>query len=73
MNIKYKLGNTLHQISFCRKREKNNISKEIEKLRSDRNILLIYDDKVNQNITKQVFEDLKLSGCKYFYFEIRTR
>lgn len=66
MNIKYKLGNTLHQISFCRKREKNIISKEIEKLRSDRNILLIYDDKINQNITKQVFEDLKLSGCKIF-------
>lgn len=66
MKIKYKLENTLHQISFCRKREKNNISKEIEKLRSDRNILLIYDDKINQNITKQVFEDLKLSGCKIF-------
>ena len=65
-SIKYKLDNNSHQISFCTKGEKKNISKEIEKLKSDRNILLIYDHNINKNIIKQVFEDLKLSGCKIF-------
>jgi 3-dehydroquinate synthase len=66
MKINYKIGKTTHQISFCRKEDKKNISKEIERVKSDRNVLLIYDVKINKNITNQVIDDLKLSGCKIF-------
>jgi len=66
MNIKYKLDKIIYQVSFCRNTEKQNISKEIEKLKSDKNILLIYDNKISKKIVEQVFDDLKFSGCKIF-------
>ena len=64
-SIKYKLDNNSHQISFCTKGEKKIYQKKSKKLKC-RNILLIYDHNINKNIIKQVFEDLKLSGCKIF-------
>ena len=66
MKINYKIGKTTHQISFCRKEDKKNISKEIERVKSDRNVLLIYDVKINKNITNHFIYDLKLSRCKIF-------
>ena len=63
MKIKYKINNLEYQITFCRKNSKNNISKSLDKINSDKNILLLYDEKVNKKIVKEVKEDLKLSGC----------
>jgi|TARA_B110000881_G_C18547675_1_gene502162 3-dehydroquinate synthase len=63
VKIKYTINNLDYHITFCSKKSKNNISKSLDKIKSDKNILLLYDEKVNKNIVNEVREDLKLSGC----------
>jgi len=62
--LNYKINNTKLEITFCKKEEKNNISKSIDKIKSDKNILITFDEKVSKKIVKEVQEDLRLSGCK---------
>ena len=63
MKINYKIGKTTHQISFCRKEDKKNISKEIERVKSDRNVLLIYDVKIDEFNNIKILMTLTTVNC----------
>ena len=64
--ISYKVNNIEHKVTFCKSGNLGPISNYLDKINSDKNILLIYDDKINPKILKNIFHELKLSGCKVF-------
>jgi len=64
--ISYKVNNIEHKVTFCKSGNLGPISSSLDKINSDKNILLIYDDKINTKILKNIFYELKLSGCKIF-------
>ena len=64
--ISYKVNNIEHKVTFCKSGNLGPISNSLDKIKSDKNILLIYDDKINPKILKNIFYELKLSGCKIF-------
>ena len=61
MNIKYKINNNLHKITFCKNKEEPDISKDLSSLFSDRKILLIIDKILTKNIIKNLTKDLSTS------------
>ena len=69
--INYTINNTEHKVTFCRSNIYKSISSSIELVKSDKNILLIYDDKIEKNIIKNIFHELKLSGCKIYSLKIK--
>jgi 3-dehydroquinate synthase len=69
MKLEYQINKSKYEIIFCQKKKLNNISKSIDKLKSDKNILITYDDKINKKIVNQVRDDLKSSGCKIHLFK----
>ena len=71
MQINYKINNEEHNIFFCKKKNFNKITSRIEKVDSDKNILLIYDENVNQNVVSEIIEELKSSGCNLFIAECK--
>ena len=69
--ISYSINNRLHSVTFCKAKNLHNISQSIESIKSDKNVLLIYDDKIDKKIVKSIFSELKLSGCKIFSLQIK--
>ena len=68
MNLKYKIGNQLHDIYYISKNY-NQISKDIEKLQSDKKLLYLFDKNISQEIRNKVISSLKFSGCKVYEIE----
>ena len=50
MNIKYKINNNIHKITFCKNKEEPDISKDLSSLLSDRKILLIIDKNIDKSL-----------------------
>ncbi len=69
--VDYKINNIKHKITFCKKDKLNVISNSIEQIKSDKNVLLVYDDKIGKKVLNNIFYELKLSGCKIFSLKIR--
>ena len=63
MILKYKINNNQHYITFCKKNNINVISRSLENFKSDKNVLFVYDNNVDNNLVKEIFDELKLSGC----------
>ena len=72
MRIQYKVNNINHNIYI-----KNNIDEcitnEIERNNSDKKVLLIYDEKINQNCIDEVIKILKNSGCDVSAFNFKGK
>ena len=66
MNLTYKINNTEHFVTFCKANNINAISKSLEKIKSDKNILFIYDNKVDKSLVEEIYQELKLSGCNIY-------
>ncbi len=66
MTISYKINNLEHKVIFCKSGKINFISSELDKVNSDKNVLLIYDNKIDIKVLKNIFDELKISGCKVF-------
>ncbi len=64
--IRYKINNIEHSVNFCKFENLGPLSNSLEKINSDKNVLLIYDNKIDNKILKNIFYELKLSGCKVF-------
>ena len=47
--ISYSINNTEHRITFCKTKKLEKISDSIENVKSDKNVLLIYDNKILKN------------------------
>ena len=69
MIIKYSVNNEINKILI-----KKDISKivnlELNKLNSDKKLLLIYDKNISEKIIKNIFSILKLSGFKIFIIKL---
>ena len=62
MILKYKINNNQHYV-FYQKNNINVISRSLENFKSDKNVLFVYDNNVDNNLVKEIFDELKLSGC----------
>lgn len=61
MNLNYFINDTSHNVIISDKVEKKIVS-EVEKVNSDKKILLVYDDKIDLNIIKNIKNQLKIFG-----------
>jgi 3-dehydroquinate synthase len=71
MKLTYKIENQNHNI-YIKKNINNFIVNEIKKLHSDKNILFVYDSKINSKIVRNLLDDLKLSGCKISHSKLQS-
>ena len=56
--ISYSINNRLHSVTFCKAKNLHNISESIESIKSDKNVLLIYDDSPFYKISPAYFDKL---------------
>ena len=70
MHLRYKINQNLHDIYYLNN-SLNQISKDLEKLKSDKKILFIYDKEISKNLKNKIYSTLKFSGCKLFQLEFR--
>ena len=68
MNISYNVNKEKHDI-FYLKNNLNQITDDIEKIKSDKKILFLYDKNVSKKTIDDVFSQLRFSGCKVFKIE----
>ena len=69
MIINYKINNEIHNIIISEK-IKNNIVNQVEKIKSDKKVLLAYDEKIKQSIIDLIRQELKLIGVKLLLVKI---
>ena len=68
MNLQYKIGNQSHYICYLNNNY-NQISKDLDKLRSDKKLLFLFDKNISKEVRNKVGTALKFSGCKVFEIE----
>ncbi len=69
MKLDYKINKTKHSVIFCRSNYIGTISKTISSMKSDKNILFIYDSKIDKKIVNEILSELKISGCNILKIE----
>ena len=69
MIINYKINEENHNIIISEK-IKNNIIKQVERVKSDKKILLAYDANIKQSIIDIIKEELKLIGAKLILVKV---
>lgn len=70
MKLQYKINKKKYNIFFNRNFD-NSIITEIEKIKCDKKILFIYDNKIHQNIVEKIFKKLKNSGCEVSAYQFK--
>ena len=63
MKIDYRINNNKHSVVFA-SNKLDAVSKSVASIKSDKNILFIYDDKIGRNIVNEIYDELKLSDVK---------
>ena len=53
MKLEYKINKSKHSVIFCRSNYKGTISKTINSINSDKNILFIYDKNIEKKNSKR--------------------
>ena len=69
MKLEYKINDQQHSVIFCKKNSISNIVKYLNKIKSDKNVLFIYDKKIEKKIVEDVFDELKLTGSNLIKIE----
>ena len=69
MIIKYSVNNEVNKIVIKRNITKV-VSTELNKLKSDKKLLLIFDKNISSEIIKNIFSFLKLSGFKIYILKV---
>jgi 3-dehydroquinate synthase len=64
--IKYSINNIQHRVTFCHDKEANDISSDLKRLFSDKKMLLIMDKRINKDVVKNLYTDLKYLGYKIY-------
>ena len=62
MKINYKIGSSNYDILIKDKID-NSISKKINSIKSDKKVLFVYDNQIDQNLVAKIVKTLKESGC----------
>jgi len=65
MKISYRLNGQDYYVHFLEK-SYNQISKDLDKLNSDKKILFVYDNNISKNIINNIFSTLKFTGCNVY-------
>ena len=63
MKLEYKINKSKPSVIFCRSNYKGTISKTINSINSDKNILFIYDRNIEKKIVREILSELKITGC----------
>ena len=61
MKIKYTLDKNNYEV-LIKKDISSHIIKDLEKIGSDKKILIIYDEKIDGNFLKKIFQTIKING-----------
>ena len=69
MKINYKINNFVHKI-YIKKQISSYILNDIERLNSDRKILLICDGNVNKKFINNIVSNLKIKGLEISIAEV---
>jgi 3-dehydroquinate synthetase len=69
MLLKYYINKNPFYVKFSKKIDQILI-KTIEKVKSDKKLLIIYDKNISFEILSQIKNSLKISGCKIYYFSM---
>ena len=69
MIINYKINDENHNVIISDK-IKDNIVNQVERVKSDKKILLAYDEKIDQSIIYLIRDELKLIGVKLILVKI---
>ena len=69
MKLEYKINKSKHSVIFCRSNYKGTISKTINSINSDKNILFIYDKNIEKKIVREILSELKITGCNILKIE----
>lgn len=72
MKITYKINNENYNV-FYRNDIDNQINKEIEKVNSDKKIILIYDQSISSLIVDKLILKLKDSGSSIFSYKFKGK
>ncbi len=64
--IKYHISKINHRITFCHDKEAEDISQDLKRLFSDKKMLLIIDKRINKDVIKNLYKDLKHLGYRIF-------
>jgi 3-dehydroquinate synthetase len=70
MKINYKIGSSDYDILIKDKID-NSISKKINSIKSDKKVLFVYDNQIDQNLVAQIVKTLKESGCLLIALEFQ--
>lgn len=70
MKLQYRINQKNHNIFFKKNIDSSLIS-EIEKIKSDKKILFIYDNKIHRDIVDKLYKNLKNSGCEVSAYEFK--
>ena len=68
MSLKYNIGNQKYDVYYLSSKF-NQISKDLEDLKSDKKLLFLFDKNISKEIRNRVITSLKFSGCKIYQFE----
>lgn len=68
MNLQYKIENQVHNIYYLKNNYKQ-ISRDIEKLKSDKKLLFLFDKNISKIQREKVSNSLRNSGCKIYEME----
>ena len=69
MKIDYKINNYIHRVYFNNK-VSSLITRDIEKIKSDRKLLIIYDENIDKSFVDEIILSLKLIGSKVVVAEV---
>ena len=72
MKLNYIINKQKHSVIFCKSNYLGTISKTIELIKSDKNILFIYDSNIDKKIVKEILDELKTTGCNLIKIECVT-
>ncbi len=69
MKIEYKINKSNHSVIFCKDNNIKKMSHALSTFETDKNVLFIFDSKINKKIVEKIFNELKLSGCNIIKIE----
>jgi len=69
LKIKYQINKNNYFVSI-KKHLDNTFVKDIEKINSDKNVLIVYDKNINYDFINKFHSLLKISGCKIFLLRL---
>ena len=71
MKLTYQIEGIKHNI-FIKKKIDLTLTNQINYLKSDKKVLLIYDNNIEKNLVDKIIASLKETGCKVITLEFRS-